>query len=166
MWRSSLRNESRDRQRSRVERLSARASTYFDPRTHNKKEGTSGMRLPMDVWYGRNWGRIQGNNKERRHRHHNQIPEVYLERVILSSRWAFHMTDCSPLFESAAICEAADDALTLDDPGAIRLRKGLEKMVERLEAAGRSVTFIAATARSSPMLPLTMMKGTDSSERL
>ena len=40
------------------------------------------MRVPMDVWYGRYWGRIQGNNKERRPRHHNQIPEVYLERIV------------------------------------------------------------------------------------
>ena len=61
---------------------SDRATTYFDPRTQNKKEGTPGMRLPMDVWYGKNWGRIQGNNKERRPNHDNQIPEVYLERVI------------------------------------------------------------------------------------
>ena len=63
---------------------SDRATTYFDPRTHNKKEGTSGMRLPMDVWYGKYWGRIQGNNAERRAKHDNQIPEVYLERVIRS----------------------------------------------------------------------------------
>jgi site-specific DNA-methyltransferase (adenine-specific) len=34
------------------------------------------------VWYGPLWGRIQGNNKERRKNHQNQIPEVYLERVI------------------------------------------------------------------------------------
>lgn len=61
---------------------SDRATTYFDPRTHNKKEGVSGMRVPMDVWYGKFWGRIQGNNKERRASHDNQIPEVYLERVI------------------------------------------------------------------------------------
>lgn len=61
---------------------SDRATTYFDPRTQNKKEGTAGMRLPMDVWYGKYWGRIQGNNAERREKHDNQIPEVYLERVI------------------------------------------------------------------------------------
>ncbi len=61
---------------------SDRATTYFDPRTQNKKEGTAGMRLPMDVWYGAYWGRIQGNNKERRANHDNQLPEVYLERVI------------------------------------------------------------------------------------
>jgi len=61
---------------------SDRATTYFDPRTHNKKEGKSGMRVPLDVWYGKYWGRIQGNNFERRRRHDNQIPEVYLERVI------------------------------------------------------------------------------------
>lgn len=61
---------------------SDRATTYADKRTFNKKEGTQGKRLPMDVWYGKFWGRIQGNNKERRPAHDNQIPEVYLERVI------------------------------------------------------------------------------------
>jgi len=61
---------------------SDRATTYFDPRTQNKKTGTNGLRVPMDVWYGKHWGRIQGNNKERRANHDNQIPEVYLERVI------------------------------------------------------------------------------------
>jgi DNA modification methylase len=62
---------------------SDRATVYFDPRTLNK-ENNVGMRVPMDVWYGQYWGRIQGNNKERRSQHHNQIPEVYLERVIRS----------------------------------------------------------------------------------
>lgn len=61
---------------------SDRATTYFDPRTDNKKEGVNGLRVPMDVWYGRYWGRIQGNNSERRAHHKNQLPEVYLERVI------------------------------------------------------------------------------------
>jgi len=60
---------------------SDRATIYNDPRTQ-AKETNKGMRVPMDVWYGKYWGRIQGNNKERRHLHHNQIPEVYLERVI------------------------------------------------------------------------------------
>jgi DNA modification methylase len=62
---------------------SDRASIYADPRTMAKDEN-KGMRVPMDVWYGPYWGRIQGNNKERRHHHHNQIPEIYLERVILA----------------------------------------------------------------------------------
>ncbi len=61
---------------------SDRATTYFDPRTHHKRTGPRGMRVPMDVWYGKFWGRIQGNNKERRGSHENQLPEVYLERVI------------------------------------------------------------------------------------
>jgi DNA modification methylase len=39
----------------------------------------------MDVWYGPFWGRVQGNNKERRHYHDNQLPEAYLERVVLCS---------------------------------------------------------------------------------
>lgn len=62
---------------------SDRAAIYNDPRTQ-AKETNQGKRVPLDVWYGKYWGRIQGNNKERRSAHHNQIPEVYLERVIRS----------------------------------------------------------------------------------
>jgi hypothetical protein len=65
---------------------SDRATTYFDPRTMSKNDGMpAGMRVPMDVWYGRYWGRIQGNNKERLPHHDNQLPEIYLERVIRAS---------------------------------------------------------------------------------
>jgi len=63
--------------------VSDRASIYGDKRTM-EKASNKGMRVPMDVWYGKYWGRIQGNNAERRAGHQNQIPEVYLERVILS----------------------------------------------------------------------------------
>jgi len=59
---------------------SDRAAIYDDPRTRETKQ--PGLRVPLDVWYGPNWGRIQGNNRERRRNHQNQIPEVYLERVI------------------------------------------------------------------------------------
>jgi DNA modification methylase len=62
---------------------SDRAAIYGDKRTMAKTKN-QGMRVPMDVWYGKYWGRIQGNNKERRPQHQNQIPEVYLERVILA----------------------------------------------------------------------------------
>jgi len=69
----------------RVLEVSDRRAIYNDPRTENKRDGVpAGMRTPMDVWYGPFWGRIQGNNKERRHAHDNQLPEKYLERVILS----------------------------------------------------------------------------------
>jgi len=65
---------------------SDRASTYNDPRTYSKRDGMpAGKRVPMDVWYGKFWGRIQGNNKERRQGHDNQLPEVYLARVLLST---------------------------------------------------------------------------------
>ena len=65
--------------------VSDRRSIYADKRTEHKRDGVPpGMRLPMDVWYGRYWGRIQGNNAERRAKHDNQLPEVYLERVILA----------------------------------------------------------------------------------
>jgi len=69
--------------RDAVLEVSDRASIYGDARTM-AKESNKGMRVPMDVWYGPYWGRIQGNNFERRHRHHNQLPEVYLERIVLA----------------------------------------------------------------------------------
>jgi len=59
---------------------SDRATTYADPRT--RKSQTPSLRVPLDVWYGRYWGRVQGNNKERRRAHENQIPELYIERII------------------------------------------------------------------------------------
>lgn len=67
-----------------IAETSDRRAIYGDPRTENKKEGwlEAGLRVPMDVWYGKFWGRIQGNNKERRHKHDNQLPEVYLGRVV------------------------------------------------------------------------------------
>ena len=41
------------------------------------------MRMDLDVWgFDRYWGRITGNNKERRALHPNQLPEAYLRRVI------------------------------------------------------------------------------------
>ncbi len=63
--------------------LSDRRAIYADPRTESKRDGMpAGHRVPMDVWYGQYWGRVQGNNKERRGYHDNQLPEAYLERVV------------------------------------------------------------------------------------
>lgn len=59
---------------------SDRAKFYVDVRT--RRTQTPGLRVPLDVWYGTYWGRIQGNNRERRSHHENQIPEVYMERII------------------------------------------------------------------------------------
>lgn len=61
---------------------SDRASRYGDPRTQNKKEGRNGLRVPFDVWQGEGYCRIQGNNKERRKGHCNQIPEAMLVRIL------------------------------------------------------------------------------------
>lgn len=61
---------------------SDRASKYGDPRTLMKSEGVEGKRVPLDVWQGQYWGRVQGNNAERVQGQDNQLPEVYLERVI------------------------------------------------------------------------------------
>lgn len=65
---------------------SLRATKYNDLRT--EFTDTPGQRVPFDVWCteydGKFWGRVQGNNKEREgmENHPNQLPEVYLERLI------------------------------------------------------------------------------------
>lgn len=62
---------------------SDRRAIYFDRRTESKNDGMpAGMRVPMDVWYGKFFGRVQGNSKERRGYHDNQLPELYLARVL------------------------------------------------------------------------------------
>ena len=60
---------------------SDRAVVYNDPRT--AETDRPGKRLPLSVWgFESNWGRVQGNNKERRPLHENQLPESYMERII------------------------------------------------------------------------------------
>jgi DNA modification methylase len=57
---------------------------YGDKRT--EQAATPGQRLPLTVWGvagdGPYWGRVQGNSKERWGEHPNQLPEVYMERLI------------------------------------------------------------------------------------
>lgn len=64
---------------------SDRATKYADKRT--QASATPGKRVPLDVWGsegdgGEGWGRVQGNNRERRKLHPNQLPELYLERIV------------------------------------------------------------------------------------
>jgi adenine-specific DNA-methyltransferase len=83
---------------------SDRAAIYDDPRTRRTKR--PGQRVPLDVWYGPLWGRIQGNNKERRKQHHNQIPEVYLERVIRACSYEGQLV-LDPFLGSGTTCTVA-----------------------------------------------------------
>lgn len=70
---------------SGVIEASDRSAIYADDRTKTRKSRMPpGMRVPFDVWYGPNLGRIQGNNAERRAGHDNQLPELYMHRVISS----------------------------------------------------------------------------------
>jgi DNA modification methylase len=62
---------------------SDRGSRYADPRTRRTR--TPGLRVPLDVWGAdgaKFWGRVQGNNRERRPAHPNQLAERLLERII------------------------------------------------------------------------------------
>jgi len=60
---------------------SDRASIYNDGRAATSSD--SGLRMDLDVWgFDRYWGRVQGNNQERRSLHPNQLPEKYLKRII------------------------------------------------------------------------------------
>lgn len=135
---------------------SDRASIYADPRTMSKSSN-KGMRVPMDVWYGKYWGRIQGNNLERRHQHHNQIPEVYLERVIRACSNEGDLV-LDPFLGSGTTCTVAR---------AYRRRSiGIEHskanatsawdritnvgMVRQGEGIGQSTAIFAARTRKSP----------------
>lgn len=59
---------------------------YGDKRVNETERG--GRRLPGTVWGvpsdGPYWGRVQGTSAERRHGHPNQLPEVYLQRLLLA----------------------------------------------------------------------------------
>src|SRR3990172_6366369 len=63
---------------------SDRATIYKDKRINDTERG--GSRLPGTVWGipsdGPCWCRVQGTSKERRPGHPNQLPEVFLERLI------------------------------------------------------------------------------------
>lgn len=65
---------------------SDRLTKYKDKRCENSKY--KGKRMPMTIWGlpsdGSGWGRVTGSksNKERRENHPNQLPELYLARLI------------------------------------------------------------------------------------
>lgn len=67
---------------------SDRATVYGDKRVHETANG--GKRVPGTIWGvpsdGQYWGRVSGagSNKERRAGHPNQLPEVYLGRLLLA----------------------------------------------------------------------------------
>lgn len=83
---------------------SDRATTYADVRT--RRTQTPSLRVPLDVWYGQYWGRIQGNNKERRANHENQIPEVYMNRIISACSKKGHLV-LDPFLGSGTTCTVA-----------------------------------------------------------
>ena len=72
--------------------LSDRATKYKDKRT--QQSSTPGQTVAFDIWGldcdGQFWGRIQGGNTERWNqangaavdKHDNQLPEVYVKRMI------------------------------------------------------------------------------------
>lgn len=126
---------------------SDRATTYFDARTYTKKEGTSGMRVPMDVWYGPYWGRIQGNNKERRAKHDNQIPEVYLERVIRCSSNEGELV-LDPFLGSGTTCTVACE-LRRRSIGVEFSAANAKSAFERIKAGPLRVKFDTPTRTAS-----------------
>jgi site-specific DNA-methyltransferase (adenine-specific) len=113
---------------------SDRATTYKDPRTMAKKTGAQGKRLPMDVWYGKFWGRIQGNNKERRANHDNQIPEVYLERVIRACSNEGDLV-MDPFLGSGTTCTVARE-LNRRSIGIEYSKANAKSCAERIEKVG------------------------------
>jgi site-specific DNA-methyltransferase (adenine-specific) len=109
---------------------SDRAAIYDDPRTRETRQ--PGMRVPLDVWYGTNWGRIQGNNKERRKNHQNQIPETYLERVIRACSNEGQLV-LDPFLGSGTTCTVAR-ALQRKSIGIEYSRRNAESAFQRIQA--------------------------------
>jgi site-specific DNA-methyltransferase (adenine-specific) len=126
---------------------SDRATTYFDPRTFTKSEGDAGMRVPLDVWYGQYWGRIQGNNKERRHNHDNQLPEVYLERVIRATSNPGDLV-MDPFLGSGTTCTVARE-LKRRSIGLEFSPDNAKSCWERIQAGPLRVKFDAPTRTAS-----------------
>lgn len=120
---------------------SDRAAIYDDKRTRATRQ--PGLRVPLDVWYGPNWGRVQGNNKERRRNHQNQIPEVYLERVIRACSDEGHLV-LDPFLGSGTTCTVA---------------RALKRRSIGIEYSGRNATSAferikAGPVRLGPPVPL------------
>jgi site-specific DNA-methyltransferase (adenine-specific) len=109
---------------------SDRAAIYDDPRTRQTRQ--PGRRVPLDVWYGANWGRIQGNNRERRRNHQNQIPEVYLERVIRACSNEGQLV-LDPFLGSGTTCTVAR-ALGRRSIGVEYSSRNAESAFERIKA--------------------------------
>jgi len=135
---------------------SDRATTYGDPRTRQTQ--TPGLRVPFDVWYGPYWGRIQGNNKERRSKHVNQIPEAYMERVIRAcSREDDLVLD--PFLGSGTTCTVAralgrrsigiEYSATIAKSAFSRIKKGSVRVANTFEKAIERAFFTVHDGHSS-----------------
>ena len=126
---------------------SDRAAIYDDPRTKETKQ--PGMRVPLDVWYGHLWGRIQGNNKERRRNHQNQIPEVYLERVIRACSDEGHII-LDPFLGSGTTCTVAR-ALKRQSIGIEFSKTNAASAFERIQAGAIRLGSTASETNSFMM---------------
>ncbi|MBL1217917.1 MAG: site-specific DNA-methyltransferase [Planctomycetes bacterium] len=129
---------------------SDRAAVYGDARTQAKDEH-KGLRVPMDVWYGKNWGRVQGNNKERRPQHHNQIPEVYLERVIRSCSNEGDIV-LDPFLGSGTTCTIARE-LKRRSIGIEYGSANAKSAFERIQQGAVRVKYDEPTRESSTIFP-------------
>lgn len=118
---------------------SDRKAVYNDKRTREDKNGTArgGKRVPFTVWGipsdGPNWGRVMGNNEERESSRPNQLPELYLTRLIkaYTNKGDSVLDPCSGTGTTAVVAGALGRVyLGIDiDPAAIecghkRLKKG------------------------------------------
>ena len=135
---------------------SDRATTYADPRT--RKTRTPSLRVPLDVWYGQYWGRIQGNNKERRPCHENQIPEVYMERVIRACSNEGNLV-LDPFLGSGTTCTVARAlnrrSIGIEVSGTIaksafeRIQDGPVRLANSFETAIKRAFFSVQQGRST-----------------
>ena len=118
--------------------------SYGDKRVNETSRG--GKRLPGTVWGipsdGKYWGRVQGNSKERRKNTPNQLPEVYLERLIRAYTNAgdrildpFCGSGTTATVGTALnrICETIDISLGTASSAIERITKGTVRIKPNLE---------------------------------
>ena len=124
---------------------------YGDKRTGDSVRG--GSRVPGTVWGipsdGPYWGRVSGNNAERRAGHPNQLPERYLQRLLAAftnhgdkvlDPFAGSGTTAVVASAMGRQCVTIDVAQTSCDSVAARIEKGAirVKEVSREKSASNS----------------------------
>ena len=129
--------------------LSDRATKYAGKRINDYDRG--GMRMPFSVWGvegdGLYWGRVSGSSAERREDHPNQLPEVYMARLVQAysnpGDWILDPFSGSGTLPAVAhalgrSCVAVDVSAESCSSIITRVREGAVRVGQRAEGAAHA----------------------------